>query len=445
MPGSRATDRLSIRTWARALCALAAAWAAIVAAPAVSAAPAQPAPAQAPSVAADAGTDHVALGSSFAAGPGIPPLQPSDGAEACARSAVNYPSLVAREIGADLTDVSCSGATTGHVLRDHQGTRPPQIQAVTPDTRLVTVTIGGNDVNYLGSINAYSCQVSGTSGCPTVNRDPIERTFPELPGRIADIVREVHAVAPHARVYLVTYFTLLPDSGTCAVAPLTDEQAAYERSIAARLAAATADAAAATGATLVDLAGASRGHDACSANPWVESYRPAQGRSTYHPNEAGMRAAADLVQAALASGGVTQTAAFRSGIPDKCVDVRDAATADGTPVQLYTCNGTAAQRWTHVPGEGGTLRALGRCLDVSGGGTANGTKVQLWHCNGTCAQRWIPGPGSSLVNPRSGRCLDDPGSSTADGTQLQIWDCNGTAAQRWTTTAGLRRLQGLGG
>ncbi|MEU0682932.1 ricin-type beta-trefoil lectin domain protein [Streptomyces albogriseolus] len=434
MPGSRATHRSPIRTWARAVCALAAAWAAVVAAPAVSAS-AQPASEQPPSAAADAGTDYVALGSSFAAGPGIPPLQSSDGASACSRSAGNYPSLVAREIGADLTDVSCSGATTAHVLRDTQGTRPPQIQAVTPGTRLVTVTIGGNDVNYLGSINAYSCQASGSTGCPAVDRDVIERTFPELPGRIADIVRAVHAVAPQARVHLVTYFTVLPDSGTCAVAPLTDEQADYERSIAARLAAATADAAAATGATLVDLAGVSRGHDACSANPWVESYRPAQGRSTYHPNEAGMRAAADLVHAALSSGGVTQTAAFRSGVPGTCVDVRNAATADGTPVQLHTCNGTAAQRWTHVPGEGGTLRALGRCLDVSGGGTANGTKVQLWHCNGTGAQRWIPGPGSSLVNPRSGRCLDDPGGSTADGTQLQIWDCNGTAAQRWAPTA----------
>lgn len=434
MPGSRATHRSPIRTWARAVCALAAAWAAVVAAPAVSAS-AQPASEQPPSAAADAGTDYVALGSSFAAGPGIPPLQSSDGASACSRSAGNYPSLVAREIGADLTDVSCSGATTAHVLRDTQGTRPPQIQAVTPGTRLVTVTIGGNDVNYLGGINAYSCQASGSTGCPAVDRDAIERTFPELPGRIADIVRAVHAVAPQARVHLVTYFTLLPDSGTCAVAPLTDEQADYERSIAARLAAATADAAAATGATLVDLAGVSRGHDACSANPWVESYRPAQGRSTYHPNEAGMRAAADLVHAALSSGGVTQTAAFRSGVPGTCVDVRNAATADGTPVQLHTCNGTAAQRWTHVPGEGGTLRALGRCLDVSGGGTANGTKVQLWHCNGTGAQRWIPGPGSSLVNPRSGRCLDDPGGSTADGTQLQIWDCNGTAAQRWAPTA----------
>ncbi|MFJ9046216.1 ricin-type beta-trefoil lectin domain protein [Streptomyces sp. NPDC102347] len=432
MPGSRATNPLRARTWARAVCALAAAWAAAVAAPAASASAGPHAAAA--GAAAEAGTDYVALGSSFAAGPGVPPLQTSDGASDCSRSANNYPGVVAREIGANLTDVSCSGATTAHVLRERQGSRPPQIEAVTSAARLVTLTIGGNDVNYLGSINAYSCQASGGTTCPTVNREAIERTFPELPGRIADIVHAVRAAAPEARVHLVTYFTLLPDSGGCADAPLTAEQAAYERDIAARLAAATADAAAATGATLVDLAGASRGHDGCSATPWVESYRPAAGRSTYHPNEAGMRAAAALVRSALASDGLTRTAAFRSAVPGKCVDVRASGTADGTPVQLWTCNGTAAQRWTFLPGPGGTLRALGRCLDVSDGGTANGTKVQLWQCNGTGAQRWVTGSDSSLINPRSGRCLDDPAASTADGTQLQIYDCNATDAQRWTPT-----------
>ncbi|WP_240810943.1 GDSL-type esterase/lipase family protein [Streptomyces tendae] len=125
-----------------------------------------------------------------------PALQTSDGASDCSRSANNYPGVVAREIGANLTDVSCSGATTAHVLRERQGTRPPQIEAVTSATRLVTLTIGGNDVNYLGSINAYSCQASGGTTCPTVNRDAIERTFPELPGRIADIVHAVRAARP---------------------------------------------------------------------------------------------------------------------------------------------------------------------------------------------------------------------------------------------------------
>ena len=83
-----------------------------------------------------------------------------------------------------------------------------------------------------------------------------------------------------------------------------------------------------------------------------------------------------------------------TGYGGKCVDVAGANTANGTPVQLWDCNGTAAQRWTI--GADGTIRALGKCMDVSGGSTANGARVQLWDCNGTGAQRWQaqrrPGP-----------------------------------------------------
>ena len=87
------------------------------------------------------------------------------------------------------------------------------------------------------------------------------------------------------------------------------------------------------------------------------------------------------------------------GLASKCVDVSNGATADGTKIQLYTCNGTASQAWTR---NGRTWRALGKCLDISGGGTADGTLVQLWTCNGTAAQNWVPGANSSLINPISG-------------------------------------------
>jgi len=386
----------------------------------------------APVAAPAAGLGYVAIGSSFAAGPGIPPAQPGTGAAACARSAGNYASIVAREIGADLTDASCSGATTANVLTDSQAGQPPQISAVTSTTRVVTVTIGGNDVDYLGSLGAYTCQDDGGSGCGTVDRAAIDQTFPQLPGRIENIVNAVHGAAPAAHVYLVNYFTILPDAGGCAGVPLTADQLAYERSIASRLASATSTAAAATGATLVDLAAASHGHDACSAGPWVETGHPAAGRSAYHPNEAGMRAAATLVEGALVAAGQLHTGPLHSGIAGKCADISNSGTADGTAVQLWTCNGTGAQSWTSAPGAGGAVRALGKCLDVSNGGTANTTRVQLWTCNGSGAQRWVAGPNSSLVNPQSGRCLDDPGSSTADGARLQIYDCNGTAAQQWS-------------
>lgn len=120
-----------------------------------------------------------------------------------------------------------------------------------------------------------------------------------------------------------------------------------------------------------------------------------------------------------------------SGIAGKCVDVNQSSATDFTPVQIWTCNGTNAQKWT-VQGDG-SLRAFGMCMDVDHSGTANGTKVQLFDCNGTGAQQWTYNPSArSLTNPESGRCLDDPGSTTTDGTQLQIWDCNGTNAQQWT-------------
>ena len=119
-----------------------------------------------------------------------------------------------------------------------------------------------------------------------------------------------------------------------------------------------------------------------------------------------------------------------TGYGGQCVDVRGANTANYTPVQVYTCNGTSAQQWTVVQA-GSTLHALGKCMDVYGGGTANGTAVDLYDCNNTAAQVFIPHPGGSLYNPQSGKCLDDTNWATTPGVQLQIWDCTGNANQQW--------------
>ena len=127
-------------------------------------------------------------------------------------------------------------------------------------------------------------------------------------------------------------------------------------------------------------------------------------------------------------GGSTATGPI-TGYGSLCVDVRGASAANLTPVQVYTCNGTAAQQWTVAAGN--TLQALGKCLDINGGGTSNGTTVDLYDCNGTGAQVWQPQSGGALYNPQSGKCLDDTGWSTTPGTQLQIWSCTGSANQNW--------------
>jgi glucosylceramidase len=118
-----------------------------------------------------------------------------------------------------------------------------------------------------------------------------------------------------------------------------------------------------------------------------------------------------------------------TGYGGKCVDVAAANSANGTQVQLYTCNGSTAQQWT--VGTDGSVKALGKCLDVASAGTANGTKVQIYDCNGTAAQKWTASAGE-LVNTGSGKCLDATGPSSADGTPLQIWTCTAGANQKWT-------------
>ncbi|MFD9001445.1 ricin-type beta-trefoil lectin domain protein [Streptomyces sp. NPDC059582] len=114
-----------------------------------------------------------------------------------------------------------------------------------------------------------------------------------------------------------------------------------------------------------------------------------------------------------------------------CLDDRAASTANGNPVQVYTCNGSSAQQWT-VNKANNTLQVLGKCLDIKAAGTANGTKVQIYDCNGTGAQVWVPQTNGSLLNPQSGKCLDDTDHSTTPGTQAQIWSCTGSANQKWT-------------
>ncbi|MER7575890.1 ricin-type beta-trefoil lectin domain protein [Streptomyces sp. NPDC126514] len=117
------------------------------------------------------------------------------------------------------------------------------------------------------------------------------------------------------------------------------------------------------------------------------------------------------------------------GVNGKCLDVAQSSTADGTQIQLWTCNGTGAQRWTLSADK--TVRAFSKCLDVSGGNTADGTKIQLWTCNGSGAQVWEPQADGTVRNPQSGKCLDASGGTWNDGTPVHLWTCHTGANQKW--------------
>jgi hypothetical protein len=127
----------------------------------------------------------------------------------------------------------------------------------------------------------------------------------------------------------------------------------------------------------------------------------------------------------------------------KCVDARAAATANGTAVQQYTCNGSAAQSWQFTPTDSGYYQvgvstAPAQVWDETGVSTADGALTQLWLYGGGANQQWLPVSESTgafhFVNRSSGKCLDVPSASTADSVQLQQYTCNGTSAQSFNVS-----------
>ncbi|HEY6277733.1 MAG TPA: ricin-type beta-trefoil lectin domain protein [Streptosporangiaceae bacterium] len=126
----------------------------------------------------------------------------------------------------------------------------------------------------------------------------------------------------------------------------------------------------------------------------------------------------------------------RFGVAGRCLDDRNGSTANGNPIQIYTCDGKTRQAWTYLPGGNpggaGTLRVSGKCLDVTG--TGNGATGVLWTCDGSAGEQWALAGLGQLVSPAAGRCLSGPASG-ANGTQVSIADCTGQASQSWTPPA----------
>ncbi|WP_307080388.1 RICIN domain-containing protein [Streptomyces canus] len=114
----------------------------------------------------------------------------------------------------------------------------------------------------------------------------------------------------------------------------------------------------------------------------------------------------------------------------RCIDVRDAG-GDGTPLQIWDCNGFAQQSWRFM--SDGTVRALGLCMDVAWGSTSDGAVVQLATCSHNPAQQFRLNSAHDLVNPQANKCVDVKDRKTGNGTRLQLWDCNGQDIQKWST------------
>ncbi|ALO97670.1 hypothetical protein SHL15_6638 [Streptomyces hygroscopicus subsp. limoneus] len=162
---------------------------------------------------------------------------------------------------------------------------------------------------------------------------------------------------------------------------------------------------------------------------------------------AALSLAATLLTAAPAPAATAGAAALPTGFATvvnaasgRCLDAKAAATANGTAVQQYACNGTTAQQWSFTDAGDGYVRIGNRndtnqVADVADVSTADGAAVHLWSYGGGANQQWLPvddgGGAFHFVNRNSGKCLDDPGASLADSVQFVQYTCNGTAAQRF--------------
>ncbi|MGV9357588.1 SGNH/GDSL hydrolase family protein [Streptomyces misionensis] len=246
--------------------------------------------------------DYVALGDSYTSGPGIPTQVDAD----CARSDRNYPSLVADRAGAaTFTDASCSGATTTQMWQA-QGGNPPQLDALSRNTDLVTVQIGGNDVGFGPIISRCAgLGVQDPAGNPcerayeASGQDELALAVRRTAPKIAQVLRAVHARAPHARVLVVGYPDLLPDDGVGCFpqVPFAQGDFAYLRDTEKRLNLMLRTEAARNRAEYVDTYGPTVGHDMCKApaDRWIEPLQPASPAAPAHPNALGEQAMAGAV------------------------------------------------------------------------------------------------------------------------------------------------------
>ncbi len=250
----------------------------------------------------DTNSEYVALGSSFAAGLGLG-LRVPGSPIVCQRSVNGYPQQLARMTGLSLTDMSCSGATASHVLRGGQVFLGPQIDALGPDTRLVTMTAGGNDIAYVGDLTAMAYRRRGGVVGFLVGRfwngaqPAADRKFDQLLANLVATLVEIQRRAPQARVFMVTYPVILPPEGTCAGLGIGEDEAKLMRQVGVRLAEVTREAAQEAGVTIVDMDQFSTGHDACGPVAWVNGAAPEHG-APFHPTLAGARATAELIKLA---------------------------------------------------------------------------------------------------------------------------------------------------
>ncbi|KAK3047429.1 hypothetical protein LTR09_011176 [Extremus antarcticus] len=245
-----------------------------------------------------------ALGSSFAAGPDIRPVEHLN----AGRSSRNYAHQLARRLDADLTDLSVSGATLLHVLRDKQtvgdSVFEPQLHGLRSNTTIVTMTCGGNDIDYIGRMIDQTIESLLSPQDPRVVAaafKPPPLSLEALERRLGEVLDKIHTLAPKAKVYMVQYLSIMGKATRpCLDVVLTAENVHKFDNVALQLAKSYDDAAASRSkwVEVIPVAEFSREHGLGSQHEWVRNCTVDmldKDIAPYHPNLQGHTAVANML------------------------------------------------------------------------------------------------------------------------------------------------------
>jgi hypothetical protein len=261
---------------------------------------------------AGAASSYVSLGDSYTSGPFILPF--ASGAPLdCLQSARDYSHLTAATLGLSLTDVSCSGATTENLTTTAQySDQPPQFNSLSSSTQVVSVGIGGNDkglfLNTLIVCGAEDLVFPFGTPCKGTYGHKLAEEIVEDGPVVGAALHRIHTISPQAKVFVVGYPDILPQSGNCwPTVPLTTGDVAYLNGVEKELNSMLSSEAGSNGATYVDTYTPSIGHDACKSLSvrYVEPVLPESDAFSVHPNERGMEADASEVEAAMRAKGIS--------------------------------------------------------------------------------------------------------------------------------------------
>lgn len=254
----------------------------------------------------EANRRYVAMGDSYVSGPGI--AKQDAASPECVRSKRNYPHLVAAKLErTTLVDVSCGGATTTTVQYGRLANRgkplTPQLDALTPTTKLVTIGVGANDGNlYLRLFLNCLVKKTATDGkCRKFAENYAPTVYPATLNRVEAILSAVKERAPQARILLVGYLRIVPDSGDCPQLEMTEANRTEAMKVEVAMTEVLRDAARTADVQFVDVRGISHGHDVCAGkDAWVNGSTNSSGDgAALHPKKAGMRAVAGRVLKAI--------------------------------------------------------------------------------------------------------------------------------------------------